>query len=117
MNLELFPCSGGMAEGFRRAGITFDLAFDAWPEACASYEANLGHRPVCGGAQHRRLAVVLSERAATILQGFPETWRFLSPTKTGRWSMLGQAMPPPLAEAVARAVREQMERAARGEAA
>lgn len=55
-------------------------------------------------------AVVLSERAATILQGFPEDWRFLAPTKAGRWSMLGQAMPPPLAEAVARSVLEQLER-------
>jgi site-specific DNA-cytosine methylase len=46
MNLELFPCSGGMAEGFRRAGITFDWAFDKDPNACASYEKNMGHRPV-----------------------------------------------------------------------
>ncbi len=46
MNIELFPCSGGMAEGFRRAGIEFDLAFDADPNACDSYKANLGHRPV-----------------------------------------------------------------------
>lgn len=46
MNLELFSCSGGMAEGFRRAGVRFDLAFDADPNACDSYEANLGHRPV-----------------------------------------------------------------------
>mgnify|MGYP001571489725 CR=1 FL=1 len=44
--IELFPCSGGMAEGFRRAGIVFDLAFDWDAEACASYEANLGRRPV-----------------------------------------------------------------------
>lgn len=28
MNIELFSCSGGMAEGFRRAGIEFDLVFD-----------------------------------------------------------------------------------------
>jgi len=35
-----------MAEGFRRAGITFDLAFDFSADACRSYEANLGHRPV-----------------------------------------------------------------------
>ena len=46
MNLELFPCSGGMAEGFRRAGITFDLAIDYSVDACDSYEKNLGHRPV-----------------------------------------------------------------------
>lgn len=46
MRIELFPCSGGMAEGFRRAGVVFDLAFDADPDACASYEANHGHRPI-----------------------------------------------------------------------
>lgn len=46
MKIELFPCSGGMAEGFRRAGITFDLAVDKDADACDSYEANLGHRPV-----------------------------------------------------------------------
>lgn len=45
--LELFPCSGGMAEGFRRAGITFEWAFDVAPDHCDSYETNLGHRPVC----------------------------------------------------------------------
>lgn len=53
-------------------------------------------------------AVVLSELAAKILQGFPESWKLLAPTKTGRWSMLGQAMPPALAEAVARRVAEQL---------
>lgn len=46
VNLELFPCSGGMAEGFRRAGITFQWAFDKDANACTSYETNLGHRPV-----------------------------------------------------------------------
>lgn len=46
VNIELFPCSGGMAEGFRRAGIVFDFAFDRDSNACASYEANLGHRPI-----------------------------------------------------------------------
>lgn len=46
MQVELFPCSGGMAEGFRRAGITFDMAIDVDPNACDSYEQNLGHRPI-----------------------------------------------------------------------
>lgn len=46
MNIELFCCAGGMAEGFRRAGIEFDLAFDQDPNACDSYEANLGKRPI-----------------------------------------------------------------------
>lgn len=46
MNLELFPCSGGMAEGFRRAGVAFDVAIDHDADACDSYEKNLGHRPL-----------------------------------------------------------------------
>lgn len=46
INMELFSCSGGMAEGFRRAGIEFDFVFDYDEDACASYEVNLGHRPV-----------------------------------------------------------------------
>jgi len=44
--IELFPCSGGMAEGLRRAGITIDMAFDSDADACTSYAANLGHAPV-----------------------------------------------------------------------
>lgn len=44
--IEIFCCSGGMAEGFRRAGLTFAFAFDYDADACASYEANLHHRPV-----------------------------------------------------------------------
>lgn len=46
INLELFPCSGGMAEGFRRAGVTFDLSVEIERDHCDSYEHNLGHRPV-----------------------------------------------------------------------
>lgn len=46
INLELFSCAGGMAEGFRRAGVTFDVAVDFAPDHCASYEANHGHRPI-----------------------------------------------------------------------
>lgn len=44
--LELFPCSGGLTEGFRRAGITFAASFDKDPDACASHDANLGERPI-----------------------------------------------------------------------
>lgn len=44
--IELFGCAGGMAEGFRRAGLRFRIVIDFNPDACASYEANLGHRPI-----------------------------------------------------------------------
>lgn len=47
MNIELFGCAGGMAEGFRRAGIEFDLVVERDPDACASYRTNLGHEPEC----------------------------------------------------------------------
>ena len=33
--LELFSCSGGMAEGFRRAGLPITMAFDYDADACA----------------------------------------------------------------------------------
>jgi site-specific DNA-cytosine methylase len=46
INLEIFSCAGGMAEGFRRAGIHFDIAVDLAADHCASYAANLGHKPV-----------------------------------------------------------------------
>lgn len=46
VTIELFCCSGGMAEGFRRAGITFDWSFDQDPNAVASYTHNLGRAPV-----------------------------------------------------------------------
>src|SRR6266498_2895256 len=46
LTIELFPCSGGMAEGFRRAGVAFDVAFDHDQNACDSYEQNHGHRPI-----------------------------------------------------------------------
>ena len=42
---ELFSCAGGMAAGFRRAGIEFERAIDASADACVSYQRNLGHAP------------------------------------------------------------------------
>jgi site-specific DNA-cytosine methylase len=75
-----------------------------------------GHHPETGSILSMPNAIILSERAAAILQGFPEGWVFAGATKRARWAQLGQAMPPPLAEAVARAVVAQM-RATRREAA
>jgi len=46
MIVEIFSCSGGMAEGLRRAGLQPDIAFDYDADACDSYERNLGHRPI-----------------------------------------------------------------------
>ncbi len=68
------------------------------------------HHPETGSILSQPNAVALSELAGKILQGFPETWQFIAATKGGRWSMLGQAMPPALAHAVANSVVAQMVR-------
>lgn len=72
-----------------------------------------GHHEVGTGAssQHGPNAIILSETAAAILQGFPRKWKFTGKTKKARWSQIGMAMPPPLARAVATSIV-----AARGEA-
>ncbi len=72
-----------------------------------------GRRPASGipSIMSDPNAIVLSERAAAILQGFPDGWTFCGKTKRARWSQLGQAVPPAVAEAIGRAVREQMQRA------
>ena len=49
-------------------------------------------------------AIVLSETAAAILQGFPESWRFVGATKASRWAQLGQAVPPLVAQRIAQAL-------------
>jgi DNA (cytosine-5)-methyltransferase 1 len=68
-----------------------------------------------GGAKGARVleldapnAVVLTERAAAILQGFPDGWHFAGDTKKARWSQIGQAMPPGLAQPVAEAIASWM---------
>jgi site-specific DNA-cytosine methylase len=88
-------------------------AADEWPWARPSTTVTKddrisppGHHD---GGSYMSRGVKLSEKARLVLQSFPEDWQLLSPTKTGRSSMLGQAMPPGLAEPVARAVRAQME--------
>jgi DNA (cytosine-5)-methyltransferase 1 len=52
------------------------------------------------GGQFGPDAIVLSEEAAALIQGFPRDWRFVGVTKRARWSQIGQALPPALAEAV-----------------
>jgi len=64
-----------------------------------------GHHPESGSILTMPDAVVLSERAAKLLQGFPETWIFAGATKKARWDQIGMAMPPGLAAAVGREVR------------
>lgn len=63
-----------------------------------------GHHPESGSILTQTGAVKLSEKAAAILQGFPESWTFVGRTKEARWDQIGMAMPPGLAEPVFRAI-------------
>jgi len=67
-----------------------------------------GHHPEEGSILTMPGAILLSEKAAAILQGFPATWVFAGKTKKARWAQIGMAMPPGLASPVARAVLEQL---------
>jgi site-specific DNA-cytosine methylase len=58
-----------------------------------------------GGTRSLPNAVKLSEKAAAILQGFPDDWLFAGDTKKARWAQIGMAMPPPLAAAMARSIK------------
>lgn len=51
-------------------------------------------------------AIILSERAAMVLQGFPEGWQICGATKASRWSQIGQAVCPAVAAALGRAVKK-----------
>jgi site-specific DNA-cytosine methylase len=56
-------------------------------------------------------AIKLSEKAACILQGFPDGWLLAGKSKESRWAQLGMAMPPALAQAVASSIVRWFERA------
>ncbi len=67
--------------------------------------ANFGRNGRAGDPQRGDPnAIVLSETAGAILQGFPEGWKFYGGTKKSRWSQIGQAVPIAVAEAIGRSV-------------
>jgi site-specific DNA-cytosine methylase len=99
-------CTKGNMQGAQGAAVL------AWPwdrpstTVCADDTiAPPGHHDESFRVRALPNAIKLSEKAAAILQGFPESWHFAGETKKARWSQIGQAMPPPLAEAVARRIR------------
>jgi site-specific DNA-cytosine methylase len=99
------PSFAIMAKGDGR-GVQGSCAIEwPWDTMAAARTENLapgaeGVEPVAQPAR----AIRLSEKAAALLQGFPEDWQFVGKTKRSRWAQIGMAVPPPLAEAVARSV-------------
>ncbi|WP_330349513.1 DNA cytosine methyltransferase [Streptomyces sp. NBC_00582] len=55
------------------------------------------------------LGPMLTVEQAAIIQGFPKDWRFAG-RKTAQYRQVGNAFPPPVAEAVGKAIREALER-------
>ncbi|MFD9329128.1 DNA cytosine methyltransferase [Streptomyces sp. NPDC060065] len=55
------------------------------------------------------LGPMLTVEQAAIIQGFPKNWHF-SGRKTAQYRQVGNAFPPPVAEAVGRAIKEALER-------
>ncbi|MEV6181214.1 DNA (cytosine-5-)-methyltransferase [Streptomyces sp. NPDC052015] len=55
------------------------------------------------------LGPMLTVEQAAIIQGFPKDWRFAG-RKTAQYRQVGNAFPPPVAQAVGSAIREALER-------
>ncbi|MBB5121483.1 hypothetical protein AF335_14140 [Streptomyces eurocidicus] len=89
---------GGADLGPSRAKATWEsLGVDGWgvandPEECAP-ERDL----------FREKGPMLTVEQAAIIQGFPRHWKFQG-RKTARYRQVGNAFPPPVAEAVGRAI-------------
>lgn len=47
---------------------------------------------------------------AKLIQGFPDDWNFVGGGKTARYRQVGNAFPPPVAEAVGESIREALSR-------
>jgi len=97
----------GMDEPTRTIDARLEWPWDrpATGIACDERLQPPGHNDSVWKARSGPNAIALSEKAGAILQGFPEDWIFVAKTKTERWSMLGQAMPPALAQAVAESIK------------
>lgn len=106
------PDAHGLSRTVRAASATTPDKILAWPwprpattVTCRAGLPPPGHHPESGSIMFPMPGTIkLSERAAAILQGFPESWHFAGKTKRARWAQIGMAMPPPFAEAVARSI-------------
>jgi site-specific DNA-cytosine methylase len=99
--------TNGDGRGAQGACVLFGWPWDHRPSTTVTTRdviAPPGHHPETGSVLSQPNAIKLSEKAAAILQGFPDGWIFVGKTKRARWAQIGMAMPPPLAEAVGRSI-------------
>ncbi len=69
--------------------------------------------PASGKFMHPYLNRAITVREAARIQSFPDTFRFYG-TKTSQMKQVGNAVPPLLAQAIARAIREDIEFGVKG---
>ncbi|MET7362551.1 DNA (cytosine-5-)-methyltransferase [Streptomyces sp. NPDC005562] len=73
-------------------------------------ERDLGNMDLAiSGPDVKRVGPMLTVEQAAIIQGFPVDWRFAG-RKTARYRQVGNAFPPPVAEAVGLAIKDALER-------
>lgn len=105
--LELFSCAGGHA-GARLLAWPWDRPATTVTTTAAigaPGRRSPGHGVPKGSQGGVGSVRKLSERARAILQGFPDGWEFVGRTQKSRAGQIEMAMPPPLAEDVALAIR------------
>ncbi|MFJ2773365.1 DNA cytosine methyltransferase [Streptomyces sp. NPDC087300] len=79
-------------------------------ESDPNIERDLGNRDLVTGVPEAKLVgPMLTVEQAAIIQGFPEEWEFAG-RKTAQYRQVGNAFPPPVAEAVGRAIKDALER-------
>ncbi|MFH8606598.1 DNA cytosine methyltransferase [Streptomyces sp. NPDC018029] len=73
-------------------------------------ERDLGNKDLAVSVPEAKLVgPMLTVEQAAIIQGFPPSWRFAG-RKTARYRQVGNAFPPPVAEAVGLSIKEALER-------
>ncbi len=104
-HLCMKPKSAKFFDGSLKPGYTSGRSFKTLSEDSPSVTVSYGHRevhvhPSCG----RRLSVLES----MILQGFPESYQLIG-SLSSQIEQISQAVPPPLAQAIANAIRPLVE--------
>lgn len=96
-------CGGSKLHGGPDLGPT--RARRAWAEMSVDGLVLANEPPQPGHSGPIRLTVEMT----AVLQGFPKTWKFQG-AKTHKYRQVGNAFPPPVAKAVARAIKTALER-------
>ena len=100
--IDLFAGLGGMTEGFEQAGVSVQVAANHWPIAVAIHALN--HPDTDHRCQDLHQADWSTELLAA--QGIPTSYQLPEKiTQRDLCRAVGNAVPPPVAKAIARAIQ------------